>query len=233
MALNNNEKEHVIYASILADGKIHVVAPEGTEGAVVREYETDDDKKNKTGVKSGRKTEMLYTELVGMITDIAFYEGNYGNQLQVTVQDGEDKPVILSLNTNQPYGKDMMKKLINVDMKKYVKIVPFSFPDEKTKKIKKGITIYQVDEKTEKSEKVKSYFFDEDKKKNLHGYPDLPVAITKLQESGKKVPSAKWVVYGTECSEFMIEFLTKHFKLDEKKKAEGEEDFDNLDDGKM
>src|ERR1035437_1087498 len=233
MALNNNQKEDVIYASILADGKIHVAAKEGQEGAVVREYETDDDKKNKTGVKSGRKSEMLYTELVGMITKVEFYEGGYGNNIQVTVQDGEDKPVILSLSTIGNYGTDLMKKLINVDMKRYVKIVPFSFINEKNNKTVKGVTIFQVDEKTGKSEKAENYFFDKEAKKNLHGFPEIPAAIQKYIDAKKKAPNTKWKIYFAECDEFLTEQITKHFKLDEKKKADGEDDFDNLDDGKM
>ncbi len=74
MALKNNQREGK-FVSILADGKMHMTVPEGTEGAVKRDYETSDGKK-------GTKHELVYTELSGMIEKIEFYEGDFGKSSQ-------------------------------------------------------------------------------------------------------------------------------------------------------
>lgn len=201
MSLNNTEEKQV-FASVLADGKFHVTVPEGTEGAVVRKYKTSDG-------KEGTKIEKTYTEVIGKITKINFYEGNFGKQLQVTVEDGKNDPIVLSLSTSSNYGEDMMKKLINVDPNKFVKIVPYSFLDDNGK-TKKGITIWQKNDATGKNEKLKNYFYDEEKKKNIHGYPE-----PKKGKGGKPLSKDQWKIYFAECREFLVETLTEHFKIEE------------------
>jgi|ERR1035437_5403623 hypothetical protein len=187
------------FLSVLADGNIHQTVPEGTKDSVLRKYKTSDG-------KEGQKTELVYTELIGKITKVDFYEGDYGNQLQLTIVDGEEKPVVLSLGTSSNYGEDMMKKLLNIDLERNVKIVPYSFTDDK-KKMKKGITVYQSDGK--KSEKVKNYFYDDIAKKNIHGYPEPK----KLK---KPLSKDQWKLYFGECREFLVEKITEHFKIEVK-----------------
>ncbi|HEY9826371.1 MAG TPA: hypothetical protein V6D19_13060 [Stenomitos sp.] len=208
-------KNDQIFASVLADGKIHVTVPEGTEGAVVREYETS------TGEK-GSKTEKIYTQLVGKITKVNFYEGDYGRQLQLTVDDGKEKPVVLSLSTSSSYGEDMMKKLLSIDITRTVKIVPYSFEDDNKKK-KKGITIWQKADGAEKPNKVGNYFYDEETKATLHGFPE--------PKKGKKPLSKdQWKLYFGEVREFLVEKITEHFKLEEvaKTPSMNDDDFDNF-----
>ncbi len=187
------------FASVLADGRIHVTVPEGTEGAKVRKYKTSDD-------KEGQKTELVYKDLVGLITKIEFRDGSFGRQLQVTVSDGDEKPVVLSLSTSSNYGEDMMKKLINVDLEKTVKIAPYSFTDDKGKS-KKGITIWQSDGK--ENVKLGNYFYDAEKKKNINGYPE-----PKKLKGGKQLSKDQWKLYFGEAREFLVEKITEHFKLD-------------------
>ena len=158
------KKEDKTYASILADGKIHITVPEGTPEASLRTYETSDG-------KSGSKWELVYTSIIGKITKVGFRDGEYGSQLLVTLEDGKDKPVTLALATSSNFGEDMMKKLKNVDIERAVKIVPFTFTDDNGK-TKKGVTIWQHNKKTGKNEKVKNYYYDEEKKKNINGYPE-------------------------------------------------------------
>jgi len=208
-------KEDRIFASVLADGKIHVTVPEGTEGAKVRKYKTSDD-------KEGSKTELVYTELIGKITKVDFREGEYGRQLQVTVEDGDEKPVVLSLSTSSNYGEDMMKKLINVDLNKVVKIVPYSFTDEKGKS-KKGITIWQHSDKTGKNEKLGNYFYDAEAKKNINGYPEPK----KLK---KPLSKDQWKLYFGEAREFLVEKITEHFKItaSEESTSQADKDFEDM-----
>ena len=59
------KKEDKTYASILADGKIHITVPEGTPEASLRTYETSDG-------KSGSKWELVYTSIIGKITKVGF-----------------------------------------------------------------------------------------------------------------------------------------------------------------
>jgi len=205
-------KEERIYASVLADGKIHVTVPEGTENAKIRKYKTSDG-------TEGEKTEFVYNELIGKITNISFRDGDYGTQLQVTVAEGDEKPIVLSLGTSSNYGEDLMKKLPNVDLAKTVKIVPYSFEDDK-KKLKKGITIWQNNGK--ENVKLGNYYFDADKKKNLHDFPEVPAAIVKLQKDGKKVPTTKWKAYFGDVEEFLIEQTKERFKITDSPKKDDE-----------
>ena len=111
-----------------------------------------------------------------------------------------------------------MKKLINVDQNKFVKIVPYSFTDEKGK-MKKGITIWQRNDETGKNEKVKNYFYDEVAKKNLHGYPEPK----KLK---KPLTKDQWKLYFGECREFLVEKITEHFKIEAQAQGVKNEDQD-------
>lgn len=199
--LNNNDNKG-IFANVLADGKIHVTVPEGTEGAIVRKYKTTD------GLE-GSKTELVYSELIGKITKINFFEGNFGRQLQVTVEDGDQEPVVLCLGTSSNYGEDMMKKLINVDLEKKVKIVPYSFTDGG--KSKKGITIWQKNEADE-AVKIENYFYDPINKVNINGYPEPK----KLK---KPLSKDQWKLYFGEVREFLVEKITEHFNIEEAPKG--------------
>lgn len=190
----NPAKEEAIFASILADGLIHVSVPEGTEGAIKREYETSDK-------KIGTKWEFLYKDVSGMLTKVGFREGDYGKSLQLTIADDEEKPVVLSLPTASNYGEDAMKKLININLEKPIKIAPYSFTDDKGK-IKKGVTIYQDEQK------IGNYFYDPETKKNLHGFPEPK----KLK---KPLSKEQWKMYFMEAQIFMIDKISEHFNLEQ------------------
>lgn len=197
MALENTTPEAVTYATVLADGKMHVTVPEGTEGAVLREYETS------TGEK-GSKWEHVFTKLSGMITGIAFYEGDYGNQLQITVKDGDDKPVVLSLSTSQNFGEDMLKKIPNIDLSKRVSLSPYALTDEKTGKLKKGISVVQDDLK------VQNFFYDFHEKKNINGYPEPKFKLDKKTGENKPFSKDEWKLYFGECRVFLTDYITEH-----------------------
>jgi len=197
-------EENKIFANILADGKLHVTVPEDTEGAITRKYKTSD------GLE-GSKTELVYSEVKGKISEIKFYEGSYGRNIQLTITDGEDKPIVVSLSTSSSFGEDLMKKIIAVDMERVVKIIPYSFLDDKGKS-KKGITLYQKEE-GKNPEKVKNYFYDEEAKKTLHGFPE--------PKKGKKPLSKdQWKLYFGEVREFLVEKVKEHFKIEDESMPE-------------
>lgn len=191
-------KENRTFITILADGLLHQTVEEGTEGGKWRTYKTSDG-------TEGKKFEKVYSEIIGKITKINFQEGKYGVQLQLEITDGKAVPVVLCMGTNSNYGEDTMKKLPNVDLEKTVKIVPFSFKDEKGK-AKKGVTIFQKNDKGE-TIKLANYFYDAEKKENINGYPTP-------KPTKKERTSDQWKLYYGEAREFLIEFITEKFKID-------------------
>lgn len=188
-----NTLEDKQFVSILADGRLHMTVDADTEGAKRREYETSDG-------KTGEKWELVFTEVSGIISEVKFFEGDYGKSLQLKIVDGDEKPVVLSLSCASNYGEDMMKKLLSIDIAKPVKIVPYAFIDEKGKN-KKGVTVYQDDQK------IKNFFYDEEKKENINGYPEPK----KLK---KPLSKDQWKLYFMEARLFLIEAITTHFNLD-------------------
>lgn len=221
MGLKNNPQERAdtIFATILADGKIHVNVPKDTEGAVERKYATDADKKAGPDVKTGVKWEHVYTELSGMIQAIKFHEGDYGINLLVVVgEEGDEKPVTLAISTESNFGEDLMKKIPNIDLSKPVTLAPYSFDNDAGKKVR-GISVTQPQKKGDPV-KIVSAFYDTEKKSPTNGYPKPPVV-----PKGKKLPASKWRAYFSDAREFLIEYVTEHNVFGEEK-AEGETEED-------
>lgn len=178
------------YVSILgSDATFRKVVPEGTPGSVVREYETSDGKK-------GTKTELVFNELSGKITNIEMHEGNFGNNLQVTFSD-TDGDVTLSIGTNTSFGEDFMKKLpaLNLDVEIVAK--PYNFTDDRGKTMK-GITLLQNETK------VENFFWDKEKKEGINGLP-------KPKGDTSKFTKDKWKIYFTEVKIFLEEYVTEKF----------------------
>lgn len=187
-----NKSSNDKFLSILSDGTIRLSVPEGTEGAVRREYETSD---GKTGVKH----ELVYTELSGMLTDVKFFEGDFGKLIQLTIEDVGEDPVVLSIGTASNFGEDLMKKLPGVDIEKPIVISPYSFEDEKGKK-RKGVTLSQD------GNKLENYYYDKEAKKNTHGYPELKIT--------KKMSKDDWKMYFLKVRIFLIDEVSKKFGLE-------------------
>lgn len=206
MALKNTRADNQ-FVSILADGTLRMPVPEFTEGAVTREYETSDG-------KTGTKHEMVYTELSGMITKVAFFDGEYGKLLQLTIEDGEEKPIILSVGTESNFGEDLMKKLPGIDLSVPVRIAPYSMTTDNGK-TKKGVSVYQTPHEFSDEVKLNNYFYNADTKTNLHGFPEIPAGRGK-----KPVSKEQWKMYFLEASIFLIDFIEKHFKLNGEEAAE-------------
>lgn len=180
------------FLSILSDGTMRLSVPEGTEGAVKREYETSDG-------KTGTKYELVYTELSGTISKIAFWDGDFGKLLQLTVTDGEEDPIVLSIGTASSFGEDIMKKLPAIDLLQPVVIAPYAFEDDKGKK-RKGVTLKQGDKK------IESFYYDKETKKNTNGLPDVVLK--------KKMTSDDWKMYFLSVRLFLIDDLSKRFNLE-------------------
>jgi hypothetical protein len=176
-----------------SDGTLRLAVPEGTEGAVRRDYETSDGKK-------GTKWELTFKSLCGRITNMQMFEGDYGKNLLVTLsyEGGSDT---ISFNTTTPFGEDFMKKLPNINLDEFVTIAPYNFTDE-AGKTRKGVTVTQGDTK------LQNYFSEMTEKdgektyKNLYGYP-MP--------TGKEEDKDDWKIYFTQCRKFLVKNVEEKF----------------------
>ena len=190
MALVSKETRNII--SVLGStGDFRMSVPEGTEGAIRREYETSDGKK-------GEKHELVYKSIAGKIVDVSFYDGDFGKSVLVSFdfEDGSE-PVTAAFSTNTPYGEDVMKKLPNINLNEWVTFSPFAFTDERGKE-RKGVSITQGDEK------IQNFFTQvtQDKKgknvyENLHGYPS---------PTGDESDSDDWKLYFLQCRKFLTKY---------------------------
>ncbi len=207
MALKE-QRESKNYISISSDGQLRKVVPEGTNGAVTREYETTKKGEDGNFIK-GTKIEKYYESVSGKITDMSFMDTDYGTLLQVELTDGDEflksEPEVLSMSTSSDFAKDFMKKLPNMDLEKEIEVRPFSFiPEGKTNPIK-GITIKQDGEKVEKSfvEKTETGIT------NIMGFPN-PDAKLKDEKNEMKRKEG-WKRYFKDCEIFLVDYTTENF----------------------
>lgn len=198
------------YFNVLADGKFHINVPEGTKGAVTREYKV----RGKDGAEdtTGSKLEKVYESVSGKITSVELYEGDYGKNIILNMED-EDGAFAASFGCSSNFGEDVLKKILNVDMEKDVDLVPFSFLGKNGKNVR-GVNIYQGGAREDEN-KVFSYFHDynPDTKETTikNGYPKAPVA-----KKGKVISSDEWKLYFATARLFMIEKVEEKFPQAEK-----------------
>lgn len=192
--LKNTDDKRYLY--ILADGKMHEKVEEGTEGAILRVHEADD------GTKT-EKWEMAYPGVSGMVTDVAFFDGSYGTNINIVIEDEEEHKFCLSLKASSRYGEAFMEALPNLDLNKEVTFKTYSFPDKNNKDRRvQGMTIMQD------GEKIRSHFtlYDEETKTYsypVEGYP-VPDAKTK-----KKNTSEAWKIFFAMRNEWLKDYLTE------------------------
>lgn len=177
-----------------SDGTLRLTVPEGTEGALFREYETSDGKK-------GSKWELVFKSLSGKISNIQTHDGDYGMNLMLTLEydGGEDT---ISIGAATPFGEDFMKKLPNINLEEYVDFAPYAFEDEKGK-TKKGVSIKQGDRK------IQNFFYkpadkDGERGVNINGYPN-PTGDTS------KYTKDDWKIYFMQARKFLLEHTTEKF----------------------
>ena len=210
----SNQRENKTFASILSDGKFHVTVPEGTEGAILREYESSEGEK-------GEKYELLYDTLSGVLEGIYFRDSEYGNQLHICL-GGVD----LSLNANSNFASDFMKKLPNINVDEHVDIGGYAFADSKTKKTKRGIVVKQGDDK------IANFFYDADKDKELHDFPTP-------EKDNDDMDTDDWKIHFIKVTKFLVAYTTKNHLIDtpeahkdaeEGKEEAGDMTIDDFDD---
>jgi hypothetical protein len=188
MALETKDSRRFI--SVLGSaGDFREAVDEGTEGAKKRTYETSDG-------KTGEKWEIPYKAIGGTITDIEFFEGDYGRNLILTVNIGEDEPVCVSLGTNTPFGESVLKVLPNIDFNKEVHMSPYNFTPEGGKNLR-GVSVKQD------GKKVENAFYNYETKESLLGYPE-PEGDTSSYDSDD------WKMYFTACRKHTIKYAEEN-----------------------
>lgn len=182
------------YVSILADGTFRLPVPEGTEGAVKREWEVDD--------KSGVKNELVFRALMGYVTNVDLVDTEFGTLIQVDITDKEGT-LTISTGVNNNFGSDLLKKLPNLDPAKEYRFAPWTM-DKENGKTAKGVSIT---EGGQKELKVGNFFYDEEKKEEINGMPTPDESIKELE--GKKRSNA-WKKYFMDVEEFLVDYAKEN-----------------------
>jgi len=205
----SDQKEYVTILS--SDGSFRLSVPEGTDGAVKRDYETSD------GTK-GTKNELVLTALSGKITGVEFKDMKFGRVMNVDITD-ENGTLTISMGTQTNFATDLMKKLPNMDLSKEYRLMPFAFTNDKGKSVK-GISITEGTDKPSKdTPKIKNFFYDEEEKKNLHGFPEITKDISKMTKNN-------WKAYFGEVEDFLVEYNSNNGAAGTKEEETGEIDLD-------
>ena len=187
----DDEKSGLNIFTIISDGKFHITVPKGTPGAIEREYETSDGKK-------GTKYELKKTKIVGKITKLGIFDGDFGKNILIAL--GKNGKNIISLSANSGFGESFLKKIPNVNIEEEVMFAPYSFTTEAGKE-KRGMNLFQGEEKIKDAFSV----FNEEKKEweIAEGFP-TPEGDTS------KYDSDDWKVHFTKVRKYLIEDMKKN-----------------------
>ena len=184
------------YYTVIA-GEFRVQVPQDHPEAVRRDYELKDG-------THGTKYERAVKALFGKITDVSFYEGDYGKNLLVTLDKNEetgDTPVI-SVGVATNYGEDFLKKLPSINFEEEVRIRPFAWTPEDSTKERRGIEITMRDEEGLFKKKVHDFFHDENKNV-LHDYPTPEGDVEKYD-------TEDWKIYFIKARKFLIKYAEEN-----------------------
>lgn len=143
------------YLSIV-QGSLRQKVDSNTTGAIARKYKSKD--KNGSEIEA-IKHELIYLDWAGILEDMRFKDGDYGQVLELVFEDA-----ILTIPTESQYFQDFAQRIMNADLKQEVIVHPFDFEDEKGVS-RKGISV------TQNGKKLKSYYWDAEKKESINGIP--------------------------------------------------------------
>lgn len=173
---------------IFAEGKLREKVEEGTEGAKLREGVTPSG-------ETFSKWELSYPGVTAFITKTEYKpKGKFGPELNIHLKDEHDEGFILSFGAKTRNATNFMQLLPNIDMTKEINFNAFGdFTSKDGKKINGGLSI------TQGGKKIASYFYDTEKKENLHGMPTA--------EIDKRTKEVDWDSYWPIRDKWLIEYL--------------------------
>lgn len=183
-----------IYLKIV-QGTLRQDVHEGTKDAIRREWEA--------AGRKGVKHELVYKSIIGKITGVSFYDGEYeGKKFQsinITLDENEEgKNPVISTGVETRYGQDLMKKLPSIDFDEEVKIMPYSFVPDGEEKEKTGVSILQRDGIGQWNTKIKNFFWDEKTEKSTNDFPE--------PEGKQDYDSDDWKMYYTRVKKFLVNY---------------------------
>lgn len=174
----------------IIQGSFRLKAFEGAEGAIHRTWEAKGDR------PAGETWEYPFEALYGTIENIYFHKGEFGRNLQITLDRDEDgvAPVI-SAGVETKYGESLLKILPALEKGVEYRFFPYDFAtkEDPTKK-KTGVSVSKKDEEGEYTVKVMSPFFGPDQT-YLEGYPE-PTEEDKQD----------WKFYFLKANKFMVKY---------------------------
>lgn len=174
---NNQERRRYLH---IAYGKLREKAVENASGAVAR-------------INSQNKTmwEYVFDYIEGKIVGIFYKEDQkFGNSFEVVFSDNVEKFQV-SFKEGDNFYNDFFSKLPNVDLNKWVKLVPYDFEDKNTGKQKRGLVIWQGDAKIDS--KFVSYDKETKKFTYLDGFP----------KPEDKMDKEDWKIYFIKVVKFL------------------------------
>lgn len=200
----HSEKDQKRFLTILADGKFHEKVEEDTEGAKLRIIE------GKDGEEDREVYELTYPGITAMITNIKFFEGDYGTNILIDMEDEDDNQFCVSLACASNYGERFMEVLPNLDLNKEVELVPYAFKPKGAADKVRGLTVKQDDEKLESAFAVKE---GDEWEVLIKGFP--------MPDPKKKYNSEKWKTFFASRREWVMDYL---LEADLVKAADAEDD---------
>lgn len=159
-----------------------------TEGAIRRDWAV--------GTKTGTKYELVHGGITGMIVGITFKtDGDYGNQMQIEMSDGE----VIQMSTSGRFGQDLLTKLPEVDLSKELFMRAYDYIPEGKTKASVGVSIKQGEDK------IGNHFFDFKTRKSINGMPtpDFKWGDDSVRKSAKDA-------YWEDVEVFLREYVEKN-----------------------
>ena len=176
---------NITFLSIIA-GELRQTVPEGTPGAILREWVI-------SGVP-GKKWEVPFPGVEGIISSVEFHESErFGKNISVWLKDGGEL-FCVSVGVKSPYGEDIIKKLPSVNLKESVTLTPYEFTPKGKDKELKGVTF------TQNGVKLKNFY------KDAEGNPlnGLPTTDGNTEGMDKEERSEFWTSFFSKQRRFMI-----------------------------
>lgn len=178
----------------IIDGTFRTQVPADSEGAIRRDWVSKD------GTKSGTKYERHVNALIGKITNVQFFDGDFGQQLVISLDADEAGRVPrIALQVASREAEDVMKKLPAVDMTKEVRFRPFAFKDDKDREVR-GIEMAHAGADGKWTEKITNFFKDPETSENRNGFP------APKDEDTSGYTADQWKLYFLECRIFLVNY---------------------------
>lgn len=140
------------------------------------------------------KWELTYPGITAFITGIELQKGNFGKQVLIHLKDENEEEFVLALGAKTIAGANFMQMIPNVDYSKELTVKAYkTFKTNDGKEIPGGVSFQQD------GEKLRSAFYDPEKKEQLLGMP--------APEVDKRTKEVDWDTYWPIRDKWLQEYL--------------------------